>query len=169
MTTTEPVTLRVPNYLVVGTAEIAVLLRVSRQRVDQLTRRPDFPLPVAELASGRFWVRGDVERWAIDGGRIGRSEMMSKFEYRLLPWKGLISSGGSSPYDSLHVHLNEQGVQGWRFDQRLILDYVTQQIEYGLFVKETEDKRCNFAITAMIAKIHSGPCAPAPLFWFRQD
>ena len=65
--------------------------------------------------------------------------MTSKFEYRVLPWKGLITTGGSSPYDSLEVHLNEQGVQGWRFDQRVILDYGSQQIEYGVFVKETED------------------------------
>lgn len=140
MTTPASTPLRIPNYLVVGAAEIADLLGVSRQRVDQLTRRPDFPAPVAELASGRFWVRGEVERWAIDSGRIERSNIMSTFEYRVLPWKGLVSTGGSSPYDSLQVHLNEQGAQGWRFDQRVIIDYGTEQIEYGVFVKETEDE-----------------------------
>lgn len=139
MSTAERAPLRVPNYLIVGAAEIAELLGVSRQRVDQLTRRPEFPAPVAELASGRFWVRGEVERWAVDSGRIEGSEVMSKFEYRVLPWKGLISTGGSSPYDSLEVHLNEQGAQGWRLDQRVTLDYGTQQIEYGVFVKESED------------------------------
>lgn len=131
--------LRVPNGLIVGAAEIAELLGVSRQRVDQLTRRPEFPTPVAELASGRFWVRGQVERWAVDSGRIERSRMTSQFEYRILPWKGLISTGGSSLYDSLQVHLNEQGTQGWRFDQRVVLDYGAQQIEYGIFVKEIDD------------------------------
>lgn len=139
MTSPEPV-MRVPNYLVVGAAEITELLGVSRQRVDQLTRRDDFPLPVVELASGRFWVRGEVERWAVESGRIEGANIMSSFEYRVLPWKGLVSTGGSSPYDSLEVHLNEQGAQGWRFDQRVVLDYGTQQIEYGVFVKESEDE-----------------------------
>lgn len=140
MSTAEAVSLRVPNALIVGAAEIAELLGVSRQRVDQLTRRPEFPAPVAELASGRFWVRAQVERWAVDSGRIERSQMTSQFEYRILPWMGLISTGGSSPYDSLQVHLNEQGTQGWRFDQRVVLDYGTQQIEYAIFVKEIDDE-----------------------------
>lgn len=140
MTSPEPPVLRVPNYLVLGAAEIAELLGVSRQRVDQLTRRADFPLPVAELASGRFWVRGEIERWAVESGRIEGVKVMSLFAYRVLPWKGLVSTGGSSPYDSLEVHLNEQGAQGWRFDQRVVLDYGTQQIEYGVFIKESEDE-----------------------------
>jgi len=36
---------------------------VSRQRVDQVTRRADFPRPCAELAQGRIWLGEDVERW----------------------------------------------------------------------------------------------------------
>jgi hypothetical protein len=63
---------------------------------------------------------------------------MSTLEYRILPWKGLITTGGSSPYDSLEIHLNEQGADGWRFDQRIMLEYGTQQIEYGVFVKQIE-------------------------------
>lgn len=48
-----------------GTHEIGVLLGgISRQRVDQLTRRPHFPAPVAELGQGRVWLAEDVERWA---------------------------------------------------------------------------------------------------------
>ena len=58
------------RYDLVGAAEIARLLGVSRQRVDQLTRRPDFPRPVAELIVGRIWERSAVERWARDTGRI---------------------------------------------------------------------------------------------------
>ncbi len=46
------------------------MLGVSRQRVDQLTRRPDFPVPVVELHSGRVWEREAVERWAIETGRV---------------------------------------------------------------------------------------------------
>lgn len=55
----------------VGTAEIADLLGVSRQRVHQLVSRADFPEPVAKLAAGIIWNRLDVERWARDSGRLG--------------------------------------------------------------------------------------------------
>jgi prophage regulatory protein len=48
----------------VGTEEIRVRLGgVSRQRVYQLTRRADFPQPVAQLAQGSVWLAGDVDRW----------------------------------------------------------------------------------------------------------
>ncbi len=36
---------------------------VSRQRVYQITTRPDFPEPLAELAAGKVWSREDVQRW----------------------------------------------------------------------------------------------------------
>jgi predicted DNA-binding transcriptional regulator AlpA len=35
----------------------------GRQRVDQLTNRPDFPAPVADLAAGKIWPAGEVEEW----------------------------------------------------------------------------------------------------------
>jgi predicted DNA-binding transcriptional regulator AlpA len=127
------------EHLIVGVAEIAELLGVSRQRVDQLTRRADFPPAVAELASGRLWVRGQVERWAFSDNRLERKRTLSRSEYRVLPWSGL-TVGGSSPYMSLQAQLTEQGVQGWRFDHRTLIDYGNgQQIEYAVFVKETED------------------------------
>lgn len=47
-----------------GTAEIADYLGVSRQRVQQLAGRPDFPKPVDTLAMGNVWARDDIERWA---------------------------------------------------------------------------------------------------------
>ena len=48
----------------VGTEEIRVRLGgVSRQRVYQLTRRADFPQPIAELAQGGVWLAEDVDRW----------------------------------------------------------------------------------------------------------
>jgi len=53
------------SHHLVGTAEIAELLGVSRQYVDRLTRHdPTFPAPEAELKSGRVWTRSKVERWA---------------------------------------------------------------------------------------------------------
>lgn len=55
----------------VGIAEIAQMLRVTRQRVDAITRtHEDFPAPVAELASGRIWLRKEVEGWARHAGRL---------------------------------------------------------------------------------------------------
>lgn len=53
-----------------GVTEIADLLGVSKQRADQLTRRGDFPAPVAELASGRIWLAADVTAWARAAGRL---------------------------------------------------------------------------------------------------
>jgi hypothetical protein len=35
----------------------------SRQRIDQLTRRSDFPGPCAALVNGRVWLGADVEAW----------------------------------------------------------------------------------------------------------
>jgi predicted DNA-binding transcriptional regulator AlpA len=52
-----------------GAAEIGELLGVSRQRVQQLVTRSDFPAPAVELAMGKVWRREDIERWAADRGR----------------------------------------------------------------------------------------------------
>jgi predicted DNA-binding transcriptional regulator AlpA len=49
----------------VGAAEVARILGVSRQRVAQLVvSAPDFPRPEVELAGGRVWSRRDIEAWA---------------------------------------------------------------------------------------------------------
>lgn len=53
----------------VAQAEIAAMLGVSRQRVQQLVVTPAFPAPVQELAMGKVWLRSDVERWAAKTGR----------------------------------------------------------------------------------------------------
>lgn len=54
----------------VGAAEIQDLLGVSRQRVQQLIARPDFPKPVDKLKMGKVWRRTDVEKWARSRGRL---------------------------------------------------------------------------------------------------
>ena len=54
----------------VGAYEIAELLDVSRQRVQQLTREPGFPKPVAVLKAGSVWRRPVVEAWARKAGRL---------------------------------------------------------------------------------------------------
>jgi prophage regulatory protein len=45
---------------------------VSRQRVYQLTSRPDFPEPVADLAQGKIWLKADVEHWIRHRRQPGR-------------------------------------------------------------------------------------------------
>ncbi|QAY71795.1 DNA-binding protein [Xylanimonas protaetiae] len=52
-----------------GSAEVTALLGVSKQRTYQLTGRPDFPAPVAELKMGKVWRTADVMQWAIEAGR----------------------------------------------------------------------------------------------------
>jgi predicted DNA-binding transcriptional regulator AlpA len=54
----------------VGVAEIAEMLGVSRQRVHQIIREDEaFPHAVAELSAGKIWQRSDVERWLKRSGR----------------------------------------------------------------------------------------------------
>lgn len=50
--------------LLMGAREIGDLLGVSRQRVQQLISRADFPKPYDTLSMGKVWLREDVERWA---------------------------------------------------------------------------------------------------------
>jgi predicted DNA-binding transcriptional regulator AlpA len=54
----------------VGVAEIADLLGVSRTRVSQLANSPGFPEPAARLAAGPVWERAPIEQWARDTGRL---------------------------------------------------------------------------------------------------
>jgi predicted DNA-binding transcriptional regulator AlpA len=48
---------------VVGLAEVADLLRVSKRTASRWTARDDFPKPVTQLAMGPIWLTADVERW----------------------------------------------------------------------------------------------------------
>jgi predicted DNA-binding transcriptional regulator AlpA len=52
-------------------SQVAKLLGVSRQRVDQLVKTdPTFPPPALVLPSGRVWERAAVERWGREKGKI---------------------------------------------------------------------------------------------------
>lgn len=53
----------------VGTAEIAKMLGVSRQRVHQLTSSPGFPEPESRLEMGVIWDAEKVRTWAREHGR----------------------------------------------------------------------------------------------------
>ncbi|GAA4596359.1 hypothetical protein GCM10023107_37320 [Actinoplanes octamycinicus] len=46
-----------------GAWEIALRMGLSRQRVQQLAERPDFPAPVASLRMGRVWRTAEIELW----------------------------------------------------------------------------------------------------------
>ncbi|MDG4832332.1 helix-turn-helix domain-containing protein [Solwaraspora sp. WMMD1047] len=48
---------------IMGAAEIAEYLGVSRQWVEVLTKRRDFPEPAVVLKAGRIWRTEDVEEW----------------------------------------------------------------------------------------------------------
>jgi predicted DNA-binding transcriptional regulator AlpA len=54
---------------VVGTGEIAEMVGISRQRVNQILGEGNFPPPLARLAKGPVWRRGDIVRWAQEDGR----------------------------------------------------------------------------------------------------
>lgn len=54
----------------VGVAEVATMLGVSRQRVNKMVKEDEsFPAPEAELAAGRIWERAAIEDWARSKGR----------------------------------------------------------------------------------------------------
>lgn len=58
----------------IGVTGIADLLGKRKQNIAQFyTRKPDFPQPVAELPTGRYWRRGDIEGWW-EASSTGRSE-----------------------------------------------------------------------------------------------
>ncbi len=52
------------THHLVGMAEIAEMLGVTRQRVDKIQRTyDDFPEPEVHLTAGRIWSREAVEAW----------------------------------------------------------------------------------------------------------
>lgn len=57
-----------PQFM--GSAEIAALFDVTRQRVQQLIAKPDFPAPVADLKMGKVWRTEDVRAWGVKTNRI---------------------------------------------------------------------------------------------------
>lgn len=59
-----------------GAAEVALLLGVSRQRVHQLVSAPGFPPPLERLASGAIWRTADIAAWAEQQGRTTHPERL---------------------------------------------------------------------------------------------
>lgn len=54
----------------VGAAEIQRMFGVSRQRVQTLVNRADFPEPEVTLTMGKVWRTEEVKQWADDHGRV---------------------------------------------------------------------------------------------------
>lgn len=50
--------------IIVGVKEAAEMLGVEKSNfVRDYANKPDFPAPIAELASGRFWLRSAIEQY----------------------------------------------------------------------------------------------------------
>ncbi len=60
---------RRPGLHLLGQAEMAKLLGVSRQRITQLAAKPWFPAPVARLTMGAVWELADIQQMAAETGR----------------------------------------------------------------------------------------------------
>lgn len=58
-----------PQPPVLGFAEIAVALGVSKTRASALIARADFPAPIATLSMGRIWSYDDVAAYCEHHGR----------------------------------------------------------------------------------------------------
>jgi uncharacterized protein YuzE len=55
-----------PADLIVGVKEAAEILGVEKSNfVRDHANKPQFPIPIAELASGRFWLRSDVQNYSM--------------------------------------------------------------------------------------------------------
>jgi predicted DNA-binding transcriptional regulator AlpA len=53
-----------PETGFVGITEIAEMLSLSRQRVNQLTQHRSFPTPVVRTKAGSFWLKTEIEEWS---------------------------------------------------------------------------------------------------------
>jgi len=78
------------SHHLVGVAEVAEMLGVSRQRVNQLVSdSPDFPPPESELSAGRVWLRESIEAWIATNASHQRSgaseEAVARMSERFSP------------------------------------------------------------------------------------
>ena len=55
-----------------GLAEAAEILGVSKRSAVQYAKRPDFPEPLAGLASGPVWDAAAIEAWGAEHGPFRR-------------------------------------------------------------------------------------------------
>jgi hypothetical protein len=103
----------------VGIKEIAGILAVSPQRAHQLTKRDDFPDPIARLAAGPVWTRPSLERF-VDEWRTDKpdvSEVVAQID-------GIIGKLTAARNSLVHGRLSTQlpGPNGVHLSLREILD-----------------------------------------------
>ncbi len=84
----------VVDQTLLGNAELAAALGVSRQRITQLTAASDFPEPRARLAMGAVWELQDVIDWSEAHGRtLNQDAIRPGARWRAHP---LLPGGSSS-------------------------------------------------------------------------
>jgi predicted DNA-binding transcriptional regulator AlpA len=91
----------------VGAAEVAQMLGVSRQRAHQITQTAaDFPSAQAELAAGRIWRRRDVEEWiSVHPAKRKRGPKPGSMTQRVKPSKAQLPSESVAAMPSHSGHL----------------------------------------------------------------
>ncbi len=103
----------------VGVTEIAEMFGVSRKRASRLQSRSDFPLPVANLAAGPVWRKGDLsgfaEAWKRGHATVGILLPTTPLEAPVSPfnshgahWDGIIRPGIWSHGHSSRAALNDE-------------------------------------------------------------
>ena len=72
------------HAVLVGVGEAAAMLGISKQRVNVLSKRQDFPAPLVRLTSGPVWRGGDLstfaEGWQRKGGRPPKAGAVHKVQ-----------------------------------------------------------------------------------------
>jgi len=53
-----------PRVELLGFAEVVEFLGIPERTVARYMQREDFPEPLARLAAGPVWLRGDIDQWA---------------------------------------------------------------------------------------------------------
>ncbi|NBQ47120.1 MAG: DNA-binding protein [Sphingobacteriia bacterium] len=47
-----------------GTAEVAEMLGIAKQRIHALRKNPEFPQPIIKIAATPIWDRLEIAKWA---------------------------------------------------------------------------------------------------------
>ena len=98
--------------LIVGVKEAASILGVEKPNfIRDFANKPQFPAPIAELASGRFWLRSDIERYVQAEGEekrrkplfeVGQLVALQSEPDVLMPVIEVISAGAEYRYRVFH-------------------------------------------------------------------
>jgi uncharacterized protein YuzE len=95
----------------IGVTEIARYLGKRKQNVAQhYTSRDDFPEPAAELPTGRYWRRGDVEAWATRFKRKERGFQGSAKRAAAAQWLTTCLAEGPRAVDDLREGATAEGL-----------------------------------------------------------